>query len=156
MIIGMGATEERDQSIDFSNAYELSGQSIVIREGEEDEIVDYTSFENGEHTIAVSEATLQEGYVRDFFENPDLLIMRKSGDAIAALTSGQADGVLLDDAVAGANAAENEGLTVIDSNLDGMVEDQGKSIGIPENQPSFQTAINDILEDVNDQGLIET
>ncbi|MFV8805241.1 ABC transporter substrate-binding protein/permease [Aerococcus urinaeequi] len=156
IIAGMGATEERDQSIDFSNAYELSGQSIVIREGEEDEIVDYTSFENGEHTIAVSEATLQEGYVRDFFENPDLLIMRKSGDAIAALTSGQADGVLLDDAVAGANAAENEGLTVIDSNLDGMVEDQGKSIGIPENQPSLQTAINDILEDVNDQGLIET
>ena len=94
--------------------------------------------------------------MRDFFENPDLLIMRKSGDAIAALTSGQADGVLLDDAVAGANAAENEGLTVIDSNLDGMVEDQGKSIGIPENQPSLQTAINDILEDVNDQGLIET
>ena len=55
IIAGMGATEERDQSIDFSNAYELSGQSIVIREGEEDEIVDYTSFENGEHTIAVSE-----------------------------------------------------------------------------------------------------
>src|SRR5699024_403881 len=101
-------------------------------------------------------ATLQEGYVRDHFENPDLLIMRKSADAIAALISGQADGVLLDDAVAGANAAENEGLVVIDSKLDGLVEDQGKSIGIPENQPSFQSAINDILEDVNDQGLIET
>src|SRR5699024_12729826 len=82
--------------------------------------------------------------------------MRKSGDAIAALTSGQADGVLLDDAVAGANAAENEGLTVIDSNLDGMVEDQGESIGVPENQPSLQTAINDILEDVKDQGGSET
>lgn len=156
VIAGMGATEERDQSIDFSEPYELSGQSIVIREGEEDEILDYTSFENGEHTIAVSEATLQEGYVRDFFENPDLLIMRKSGDAIAALTSGQADGVLLDDAVAGANAAENEGLTVIDSKLDPHVEDQGKSIGIPENQPSFQNALNDILADVNDQGLMET
>lgn len=156
IIAGMGATEERDESIDFSNAYELSGQSIVIREGEEDDILDYTSFENGEHTISVSEATLQEGYVRDHFENPDLLIMRKSADAIAALISGQADGVLLDDAVAGANAAENEGLTVIDSKLDGLVEDQGKSIGIPENQPSLQNAINDILVDVDNQGLIET
>src|SRR5699024_3770661 len=82
--------------------------------------------------------------------------MRKSADAIAALISGQADGVLLDDAVAGANAAENEGLNVIDSNLDGMVEDQGKSIGIPETQPSLQTAINDILEDVNDHDYVDT
>lgn len=156
VIAGMGATAERDASIDFSNAYELSGQSIVIREGEEDQLLDYTSFENGEHTIAVSEATLQEGYIRDYFENPDLLIMRKSGDAIAALISGQADGVLLDDAVAGANAAENDGLTTIDSKLDGLVEDQGKSIGIPENQPSFQNALNEILVDVEDQNLIET
>jgi len=156
IIAGMGATAERDESIDFSAAYEKSGQSIVIREGEENEIVDYTSFENGEHTIAVSEATLQEGYVNDYFENPDLLVMRKSGDAIAALISGQADGVLLDDAVAGANAAENDGLTVIDSKLDGFVEDQGKSIGLPENEPSLQNAVNDILADVQDQNLIET
>lgn len=153
IIAGMTATEERDKSIDFSTPYEVSSQDIVIREEDKDNIVDYTSFHNGEYIMGVSENTLQETYIQQYIDNPEVVTMRKSADAVSALLAGQADGVLLDASVAGAFAAEHDGLTTVTSGMD--VEEQGKSVGLSENQPSLLEAINNTVANVDAENLIE-
>lgn len=153
IIAGMTATEERDKSIDFTIPYEISSQDILIRKADQDKIVDYTSFNNGQYIMGAPENTLQETYIQQYIENPKVVTMRKTAEIVSAILAEQADGLLLDASVAGAYAAEHDALITIPSGLD--ISEQGKSIGLPENQPSFLAALNETVENVDEAGLIE-
>lgn len=153
IIAGMTATEERDESIDFTIPYEISSQDIVIHKDDKGDIIDYTSFKNGKYIIGVQENTLQETYIRQYFENPEVVTMRKTADVISAILADQADGLLLDASVAGAYAAENDALITVPSGLE--ISEQGKSVGLPENQPSFLAALNQTVENVSEENKVE-
>lgn len=154
IISGMTYTEERDETIDFSEIYHQDTQSFAIRVEDEGMYSSYQDIIDGEGVIGVQENTLQETLIRQNFpEEADIVVMRKSGDVISALQASQVDAVLLDDSVANAFAAENENLTVIDSGIE--ADSAGKAIGLPENQPALQEAINATVNEVNATGQYE-
>lgn len=154
MIGGISYTEERDASIDFTIPYHSDVQSFVIRMENEGEITGAGSFVENDLVVGVQEATIQETFIRETMpEDTEIVVMRQSGDLIAALQAGQIDGAIFDDAVAGAFAAENLDLSTVESGLD--IENPEKSFGIPEGAVELQTAINQTIERVNDEGAYQ-
>lgn len=152
VLAGMTATEERAQSVDFSEIYQISGQSFVIQESALNDIVDDSYFKEG-GKISVGEGTTQQLLVNDHYPNSEIQVMRTTTDSISALNSGLVDGVLLDEDVAGGYAAENPNLTVIEADL--PIQDPGKAVALPQNQPTLLASINESIADAQEQGLID-
>lgn len=154
IISGMTYTEERDETIDFSEIYHQDTQSFAIRVEDEGKYSNYQDVIDTNGVIGVQENTLQETLIREYFpKDAEIVVMRKSGDVISALQASQVDVVLLDDSVANAFAAENENLTVVDSGVEADIA--GKAIGLPENQPALLAAINETVNEVNVSGQYE-
>ena len=152
VLAGMTSTEERAKSVDFSDIYQVSGQSFVIQESKVNEITDDSYFSDG-GKISIGEGTTQQLLVGEYYPNSEVQVMRTTTDSISALDSGLVDGVLLDEDVAGAYAAENPSLTVIEANL--PIQDPGKAAAMPKDQPTLQAAVNESISDAQEQGLID-
>ena len=152
VLAGMTSTEERAKSVDFSDIYQVSGQSFVIQESKVNEITDDSYFSDG-GKISIGEGTTQQLLVGEYYPNSEVQVMRTTTDSISALDSGLVDGVLLDEDVAGAYAAENPNLTVIEANL--PIQDPGKAAAMPKDQPTLQAAVNESISDAQEQGLID-
>jgi polar amino acid transport system substrate-binding protein len=152
VLAGMTASEERAKSVDFSDIYQVSGQSFVIQEDMAGQITDDTYFDEG-GKISVGEGTTQQLLVNDHYPNSEIQVMRTTTDSISALNSGLVDGVLLDEDVAGAYAAENPNLTVIEADL--PIQDPGKAAAMPKNQPTLLASVNASIAEAQEQGLID-
>ncbi|AEA00656.1 ABC transporter substrate-binding protein/permease [Aerococcus sp. Group 1] len=152
IISGMSYTEERDKKVDFSDVYQSDQQYFVIRKQDQDKIKDVSYFDQG-GKIGVSDNTLQDTLVTERVTSAEKVAMRKSADAVAALMANQVDAVLLDESVAKAFAAEHGELLAIPSGLD--VSSDGKSVAIPNNQPTFLAEINKTVNACVESGQMD-
>ncbi|MCD8357348.1 MAG: ABC transporter permease subunit [Clostridia bacterium] len=107
VIAGMTVTDERKQSVDFSDSYYTAVQCIVIRKEDADEITCLADL-NGKK-IAVQEGTTGDilctpGEDNDVItdENTTVQRFKKGTDAIVTLNNGGVDAVVIDQ-----NPAEN-------------------------------------------------
>mgnify|MGYP002562612867 CR=1 FL=1 len=114
---GMTVTEERLQSINFSDSYATGVQVIIVKEDSDissaDDIV--AKIENGEN-IQIGCQIVTTGYIyaSDTIENggfgeDHVQAFPKGADAIAALTSGKIDCVIIDNEPAKAFVEANNG-----------------------------------------------
>ncbi len=114
---GMTVTEERLQSISFSDSYATGVQVMIVKEDSDitsaDDMV--AKIENGEDIqIGCQNATTGYIYASDTIENggfgeDHVQAFPKGADAIAALTSGKIDCVIIDNEPAKAFVAANNG-----------------------------------------------
>lgn len=152
ILAGMSKTPERAKSVAFSEVYYEGAQQIVVREQSAAEISGIEDFEST-FTMAVSSNTIQESLFRELYPDSKLVVMDKSADAISALLSGQADGVLLDEAVGGSFVAENEELTMVDS---GLAESDGAmAAALPKGEEELLAAVNSSITEINEQNLLD-
>lgn len=108
---GMTITEERKESVNFSTPYETSIQAILVKEGSE--IATAEDLEGKK--IGVQAGTTGDSYCTEDFGAENVAQYEKYALAIQALLNDQVDCVVLDEPVAKQFAAENEGLTVLDT-----------------------------------------
>lgn len=152
VIAGMSKTPERAKSVDFSEVYYEGAQKIVIREQNLKDISSIEDFQS-DFTMAVSSNTIQESLFRELYPDAKLIVMDKSADAISALVSGQADGVLLDEAVGGAFVAETEDLASVDSGL--KETDGAMAVALPKGEDELLAAVNVSINETNEQNLLD-
>ena len=115
---GMTVTEERLQSVDFSDSYAKGVQSIIVPEGSPITSVDDLFAEGANNAIGVQESTTGDIYATGDFEDAGLgtISRYKNGtDAVAALVAGKLDCVITDNEPAKAYVAANEGLILLDT-----------------------------------------
>lgn len=104
IISAITITNERDQSIDFSNPYFLTIQGLAVLEGAEINGVDDLDGAR----VAVQTATTGEDYALEHFMSSDVRSFPSSDAAFAALVADQVDAVFIDLPVA-RNAAARQG-----------------------------------------------
>ena len=109
---GMTVTEERLESINFSISYATGIQVIIVPE--DSEITSYddlcAKIEAGEDIqIGGQNATTGFIYAEDEFGSDHVQAFPKGADAIAALTSGKLDCVIIDNEPAKAFVEANNG-----------------------------------------------
>ncbi len=107
---GMTVTEDRKQSVDFSDSYATATQVIIIKEDNAD-IVSPDDLEG--KTIGVQLGTTGDIYASDIAD-ATIEQYNKGFEAVQALTQNKIDAVIIDGEPAKVFVAENEGLKIID------------------------------------------
>lgn len=148
---GMTVTEERLQSVDFSDTYAVGVQSVIVKEDSEITTVDDLF---GDNNYAVGVQALTTG---DFFATWDIedeglgTVERynKGADAVQALLTGRIDCVIIDDQPAKSFVSATDGLKLLDTEY--AIEDY--AIALDKNSP-LTPEVNGALQELIADGTV--
>ncbi|MDD4843303.1 MAG: transporter substrate-binding domain-containing protein [Anaerotignum sp.] len=115
---GMTVTEDRLESVDFSDSYATGVQVVIVKEGSEITSVDDLFAEGANHTVGVQTGTTGDIYASGDIEKKDLGTIdryNKGADAVQSLVTGKIDCVIIDREPAKEFVAANEGLKILDT-----------------------------------------
>jgi polar amino acid transport system substrate-binding protein len=105
---GVTYTSERDETVDFSCAYVVIGQVLLVNAGE-DRFSTPDEFAAGDFTVATQLGTTNEIVAHDFVGVDRTQSFEDFGLAVQAVLSGDADAVVIDTVSAVGFIAENPG-----------------------------------------------
>ena len=148
---GMTVTDERLQSVNFSDSYATGVQVIIVMEGSSIASLDDLYAEGADYKIGVQEATTGDIYCTDDFGDDHVFKYANGSDAVLALVSGKVDCVIIDNEPAKAFAADYDGLVILDTEY--VVEDYAIAIAL-ENVDLLEK-INDALAELMEDGTLD-
>ena len=156
---GMTVTDERKESVNFSDTYATGVQSIIVKE--DSDIGSFDDFFNEDGSvkdikIGVQQDTTGDIYCSDTVENggvgEDHVTQFKTGnDAVQALVSGKVDAVIIDNQPAKSYVAVNSGLKILDT---AYTEEEYAICVSKDNEPLLE-AINEALASLKADGKID-
>ena len=106
---GMTVTEERLQSINFSDTYATGIQSIIVAQGSKIKTVDDLYADGAKYIVGVQQGTTGDIYAEGDFGAERVSKFSKGNDAVQALVTGKVDCVIIDNEPAKAYVAANNG-----------------------------------------------
>ena len=146
---GMTVTDERKQSVNFSDTYAKGIQSIIVSEGSSIASVDDLSSDT---SIGVQQGTTGDIYASGDYGEDAITRFKTGTDAVQALTTGKIDCVIIDNEPAKAYVAANEGLKVLETTY---VEEE-YAICTAKEKEKLLEAINKALEELKSDGTVDS
>jgi polar amino acid transport system substrate-binding protein len=174
---GITVTDERKQSMDFSNTYATGIQVIIVKDGSSikslDDLFNYgkdgnpVSLKNPDIKIGVQENTTGDIYssmaIKDWGFNDlnaddsvktDRVVRFKTGaDAVAALKTGSVDCVIIDNEPAKSFVKANDGIHILEGDNEYIVEDY--AICVDKGNTELLEKINKALDELKKDGTID-
>ena len=144
---GMTVTDERLQSVNFSTTYATGVQSIIVPAGSDIKSVEDLDGKK----IGVQQDTTGHIYASDDYGDENVTPFNKGTDAVAALTSGKVDCVIIDNEPAKSYIAANEGLEILDTEY--VTEDY--AICVAKENTELLDKINKALEELIADGTVQ-
>lgn len=151
IIAGMNPTEERKQSVDFTDIYYTQKDALVIKSEDAKDIRSEDDLKKA--SLATQKATIQETYLLENFPDAEIQSVPKLNTAILYLVTGKVDAVLMVETVARRYVEENEGLEIAD--FDVASKPNESAIAVAKDSADFLEEVNDILDEMEDSGKIE-
>lgn len=151
IIADMNPTEERKQSVDFTDIYYTQKDALVIKSEDAKDIRSEDDLKKA--SLATQKATIQEEYLLENFPDAEIQSVPKLNTAILYLVTGKADAVLMVETVARRYVEENEGLEIADFDVASTPNES--AIAVAKDSEGFLDAVNDILDEMEDSGKIE-
>ncbi|WP_461536366.1 transporter substrate-binding domain-containing protein [Spongorhabdus nitratireducens] len=93
---GMTVTPQRNLQINFADPYITIGQSILLRDGLEDEVTSYRDLNEGKYTIASKLGTTGDFAAKRYLSNAKLRLFETEADAALEVVQGRADAMVYD------------------------------------------------------------
>lgn len=144
-IAGITANDERRKNMNFSDDYYTASQAIIVtKDSEIKAAADLTG-----KTIACQEGTTGEQYLMD--ENYAIQSFKTGAEAVSALTAGKVDAVVIDNAVANALSAKQNGETVV---LDEALTKEAYAIALKKGNDELTAEINKALSELKADGTL--
>ena len=147
---GMTVTEERLQSVNFSETYATGIQAIIVKEDSEITSVDDLYAEGAAWKIGVQDSTTGDIYCTDDFGEDRVSKYAVGADAVEALKTGKVDCVIIDNEPAKAYVAANEGLKI----LDGAYTEEEYAICVNLENTELLDKINGALKELIEDGTV--
>ena len=145
-VAGITANEERRKSMNFSDDYFVASQSIIVTaDSEIKSAADLTG-----KTVSCQEGTTGEQYLLD--NNYTIQSYKTGSEAITALTTGKVDAVVIDNAVAKALSAEQNGATIV---LDEALTKEAYAIALKLGNDELTEKINGALKELKEDGTLK-
>ena len=145
---GMTVTEERKESVDFSETYAVAVQSIIVAKGSDIKSVDDIS---SEKRIGVQQDTTGDIYATDDYSE-DAITRYKSGtDAVQSLAAGKVDCVIIDREPAKAYVEANDNLEILDT----AYAEEEYAICVAKGNTELLSKINQALEELKADGTVD-
>ncbi len=122
VLAGMTVTDERKESVDFTDSYATGIQVIIVKE--DSEIASVEDLEG--KMIGVQSGTTGDIYCTDDYGQENVKQYNNGALAVAALTNDQVDCVIIDNEPAKNFVAANEGLKILETEY--VTEDYAAAI----------------------------
>ena len=151
IIAGMNPTDERKQSVDFTDIYYTQKDALVIKSEDAENIQSENDLKKA--SLATQKATIQETYLLENFPDAALQSVPKWNTAILSLVTGKVDAVLMVETVAKQYVEQNEGLEIAGFDVASMPNES--AIAVAKDNKDFLDAVNDILDEMKESGQIE-
>lgn len=145
---GMTVTEERKESVNFSNTYAVAVQSVIVPAGSDIKSIDDISSET---KIGVQQDTTGDIYATDDYGDEAIVRYKAGPDAVQALAAGKVDCVIIDNEPAKAYVAANDGLELLDS----AYAEEEYAICIAKENDELLEKINAALDKLKADGTID-
>ncbi|WP_370325219.1 basic amino acid ABC transporter substrate-binding protein [Euzebya sp.] len=140
IISAITITDERDETIDFSEPYFAANQALATPEGSD---ITGVADLGSETVLAVQAATTGADYASETFTDAQIQEFPTSIDAFTAMAAGQVDAVFIDLPVVGEQV--EQGNAVLAEEVD---TGELYGIGVQEGNTALVTAINGALEEI--------
>lgn len=147
IISGMTITEERKQSVLFSDPYYAASQKIIVKDGSAIQAEADLAGKN----IGVQLGTTGDLYVTDKFKDATVNRYDKGIDAVQDLINGKLDAVVIDEEPANVFVSQTQGLVVLADRL--SAEQYG--IALPLGKDDLLAKINQALADLKADGTVD-
>ncbi len=144
---GMTVTEERMQTVNFSETYATGIQSVIVKDGSDIKSIDDLAGKK----IGVQQDTTGHIYSADEYGDEFVTPYNKGADAVSALISGKVDCVIIDNEPAKSFVAANEGLVILDTEY--AVEDY--AICIAKENTELLEKVNGALAELIADGTVK-
>ena len=146
-LAGISATDERKQSVDFSDTYTTSKQLIIVKD---DSPIKGSKDLEGK-TVGVQTGTSGDILASDIKDvKPERY--DKGMDAVQALSQGKVDAVIIDSEVAKKFVEETSGLKVLDE----AFADENYAIAIKKGNKELLDSVNKALSELKSDGTIDS
>lgn len=147
VLAGMTVTDERKQSVDFSDSYSTGVQVIIVKEGSDIKSADDLKGKK----IGVQSGTTGDSYCTKDFGQENVKQFSNGSLAVAALANGQVDCVVIDNEPAKNYVAANTGLKILDTEY--VTEEY--AIAVSKDNPNLLKKINTALKELKEAGKID-
>jgi len=144
-VAGITANDERRQNMNFSDNYYTASQAIIVMA--DSDISTAADLEGKK--VSCQEGTTGEQFILD--GNYEVQSYKTGAEAIAALTAGKVDAVVIDDAVARALSEKQEGKTVV---LDEALTEEAYAIALELGDDELTEKINGALSELKAEGKL--
>jgi polar amino acid transport system substrate-binding protein len=149
-------SEERDQTIDFSDPYYTSEDAFTVAEGFAGSIVepqDVAGFKVGVQTGTTQDSWLTDNLVADgALPEANLFHYDRVDQAMLDLKNGRIDVMMSDYVPAQALAKQLGGLEIV---YHGVLSSGPMNIVIPNEDVELQQAINEIIKQLQEEGFVD-
>lgn len=146
-LAGMTVTDERKQSVNFSDSYSTGVQVVIVKENSEIKTVDDLKGKK----IGVQAGTTSDTYCTDDFGEENVKQFSNGSLAVAALANGQVDCVVIDNEPAKNYVAANSGLKILDTEY--VTEDY--AIAISKDNDELLKKVNNALKELKEDGTVD-
>lgn len=144
---GMTVTDERKESVNFSETYATGVQVIIVPEGSDiKSAVDLQG-----KMIGVQQDTTGHIYSEDDYGKEFVTPYKTGNDAVQALVSGKVDAVIIDNEPAKSYVASNEGLQILETEY--ITENY--AIAVAKTNTDLLEKINTALAELKADGTID-
>ena len=148
---GMTITEDRKQSVDFSDSYATGVQVVIVTQDSPIQTVDDLAGKK----IGVQLTTTGDIYATDEFGKDYVVQFNKGADAVLALKNGQVDAVIIDNQPAKAFVDQNEGLKILETEYANEDYCIAFKKGNDELREKVNNALNELIADGTVQDIID-
>lgn len=155
---GMTVTEERQQSVNFTDSYAQGVQVVIVAEDSPITTLDDLFVEGSDWKVGVQESTTGDIYSTGDIEEAGYGTIErynKGADAVNALKTGKIDCVIIDNNPAKEYVKANEGLKILDTEY--AVEDYAIAIAKDNEEllDKVNTALQELIADGTVQAIID-
>ncbi len=149
-------SEERDKTIDFSDAYYTSEDAFTVANGFAGTITkpqDVAKFKVGVQTGTTQDGWLTDNLVKDgSLPEANLFRYDRVDQAMLDLKNGRIEVMMSDYVPAQALAKQLGGLNIV---YHGVLSSGPMNIVVPQDDKELQKAINDIIKQLQDEGFVD-
>ena len=144
---GMTVTDERKESVDFSDTYAKGVQVIIVPE--DSKIASPDDLEGKK--IGVQTGTTGDIYCTDDFGQENVKQYNNGALAVAALTQGQVDCVIIDNEPAKNFVKSNKGLKILETSY----ADEDYAAAVSKENNELLKKVNEAMKTLKDNGKID-
>lgn len=150
-IAGVSPTDERKETMDFSDSYLFADQVVIINKADADK---YKTFDDLKGvTLAAEKSTTQEALVQELLPDNTLVSLEHVPECILELKNGKVDGVVVESIVGEQYILADDTLQFADATFDRQKE---SAIVMDKGNEDLLEIVNKVIKENQDAGNFDT